>query len=58
MMPVKKEFTMQTPLPVRPLAPHLQDILDRELGQTDQKVQQVFVPVIGGKWKIKNGKGN
>lgn len=59
MTPVKTDLTLLAPLPIAPLSPHLQEILDRELGQTDQKVQQVkqgqqvFVPTIGGKWKIK-----
>lgn len=50
---IKKEFILPAPLPVRPLAPHLQAILEKELGQEDQKAQQVFVPTIGGKWKVK-----
>jgi hypothetical protein len=53
MNPVRKEIIYQTPLPVKPLAPYLQAILDKELGVADQKAQAVFVPTIGGKWKVK-----
>lgn len=53
MTPINKEITIKAPLPVLPLSPHMQEILERELGQADQKAQQVFVPTIGGKWKIK-----
>lgn len=53
MTPIKKEFEIKAPLPVLPLSPHLQAILEKELGQADQKAKQVFVPTIGGKWKVK-----
>ena len=53
MSPINKDLTLLAPLPVSTLSPHLQAILDKELGPADKKAQQVFVPTVGGKWKIK-----
>lgn len=53
MNPIKKEIKYNTPLPISPVAPYLQKILDDELGIADKKTQAVFAPTIGGKWKLK-----
>ena len=53
MTPVEKDFHLVAPLPTRPLLPHLQVLLDKELSVSDKKTQEIFVPTIGGKWKIK-----
>jgi hypothetical protein len=53
MNPLRKEIIYNTPLPISPVAPYLQEIMDKELGTADKKTQEVFVPAIGGKWKLK-----
>ena len=50
---VNKEFIIKTPLPVLPLSPYMQEIIERELSDTDQKVKQVFVPSIGRNRNVK-----
>lgn len=53
MSPINKEFVWPATLPPRKLLPHMQAQLDKELGETEQKTQSIFVPTIGGGWKVK-----